>query len=356
MDTNEDSENESKYETNMLILTHGTIISKTRVFTSVDSVVPTKPDLEDFWNIEAIGVTDLVNESNDEIAVKNFKETVKFENGMYQVTWPWKEESPDLPPNRELAISRLKQNVARMTNKPDVLKKYNEVIQEQLSKGVIEKVDQKDKDGLLHYIPHHAVITPQKATTKLRIVYDASAKTKLENKSLNECLYRGSVMLRDLSGLLMRFRLYKVALVTDIEKAFLQIGLQQSERDVTRFLWLKDCDKPYIGRENIQEYRFCRVPFGIISSPFLLGATIENHLDHYQNDIALKIKDDIYVDNIITGTDSMLEATELYSVSRNIFKDASMNMRQWASNNTEVAAFIPEEDKDVNETIKVLGH
>ncbi|XP_053390171.1 uncharacterized protein LOC123560839 [Mercenaria mercenaria] len=232
---------------------------------------------------------------------------------MYFVTWPWKEENPELPENRHLAFSRLKSNIARMKNKPEILEKYNTVIQEQLSKGVIEKVDNNTKNGTIHYIPHHAVITPQKTTTKLRVVYDASAKVRKENKSLNECLYRGPVILSDLCGLLMRFRLHKVAVVSDIEKAFLQIGLQENQRDVTRFLWIRDIKRPFVNKENVQEYRFCRVPFGVISSPFLLGATIESHLESYNNSIANKIKDDIYVDNVITGTDTWQEALDLYS-------------------------------------------
>jgi hypothetical protein len=93
-----------------------------------------------------------------------------YQNKIYQVTWPWKEKSQDLPQNRGLAMSRLKSNVARLKNKPDVLNKYNKVIQDQLNKGVIEKVDKNVQDGPIHYIPHHAVVTPQKSTTKLRIV------------------------------------------------------------------------------------------------------------------------------------------------------------------------------------------
>ena len=119
----------------------------------------------------------------------------------------------------------------------------------------------------------------KKTTTKFRVVYDASAKTKKENKSLNECLYTGPVLLNDLCALLMRFRLNLVARVADIEKVFLQIGLQPCQRDVTRFLWLKDCDKARLDNVNIQEYRFCRVPLGVTSNPFLLGATIESHLE-----------------------------------------------------------------------------
>ena len=118
-----------------------------------------------------------------------------------------------------------------------MLKMYDNVIKDQLNKEVIESVDDNSIQGKLkHYIPHHAVVTPNKNTTKLRIVYDVSAKTKKGNLSLNECLYRGPVILENLCALLIRFRLHKVVLVADIEKAFLQVGLQEKDRDVTRFL------------------------------------------------------------------------------------------------------------------------
>ena len=74
-----------------------------RFFTSIDDAVPNKPELEDFWNIESIGVTDKPNVKNDKVAMETFKNTLKFEDERYQVTWPWKTENPDLPQNRQLA-------------------------------------------------------------------------------------------------------------------------------------------------------------------------------------------------------------------------------------------------------------
>ena len=105
----------------------------------------------------------------------------------------------------------------------------------------------------------------------------------------------------DLCEILMGFRLHRVVVVADIETAFLQLCLQPTDRDVTRLIWLKGCEKPVICEENIQEFRFSRVPFGVISSPFLLRATIASHLDSFKSEVAQRIKRDIYVYNLITG-------------------------------------------------------
>ena len=92
-------------------------------------------------------------------------------------------------------------------------------------------------------------------------------KRRKENLSMNECLYRGPVILKDLCGMLLRFRMKRIGIIDDIEKAFLQIALQPKERNVTRFLWLKDTKHP-VSRKNLVTYRFTRIPSGIISSPF----------------------------------------------------------------------------------------
>jgi len=204
-------------------------------------------------------------------------------------------------------------------------------------------MNSEHEDHMTHYIPHHAVVDATKPTTKVRIVYDASAKPKSDNKSLNECLYRGPVMLKDLCGLLLRFRIPK--LVADIGKAFLQLGLQNEDRNVTRFFWIKDKTMPVFDIKNVQIYRFCRVPFGIISSPFLLAATIDLHLQKYRNPVAEKIRDNIYVDNLLTGTHTKDKLKELYRESKEIFSDASMNHRDWCSNSVEFMSEIPQQDR-----------
>ncbi|XP_073965185.1 uncharacterized protein [Choristoneura fumiferana] len=116
-----------------------------------------------------------------------------------------------------------------------MLQEYDDILKEQLDGNVIEIVEPHNSDILhpVHYLAHHIVKGEGK---RGRIVYDASIRGS-GKKSLNECLYSGPSMLEDLTALLLKFRTKRVAIVADVEKAFLQIGLQEKDRDVTRFLW-----------------------------------------------------------------------------------------------------------------------
>ena len=154
--------------------------------------------------------------------------------------------------------------------------------------------------GKTHYLPHHPVIRRDKETTKLRVVDDASAKMN-GHPSLNDCLYSGPSLLPSIADVLMRFRFHKVALVADIEKAFLMVSISPSDRDALRFIWLDD-----IHKDNPKEvvYRFCRVVFGVTSSPFLLNATIKQHLQKYANgnpELVKALLNSLYVDDMTSG-------------------------------------------------------
>ena len=322
---------------------------------SVNVSITKNPTLEMFWNLETIGIRDPVGAESDDDALMRFGETIRYENGRYQVTWPWKSDDISLPDNYQVAEDRMKSLVRRLQTDSKLLHRYDETLKQQLEQGVIELIDPGEESKFRqHYLPHHPIVTPGKSTTKLRIVYDASSKAKRELNSLNDCLFRGPVILPDLCGLLLRFRLYPIVIVADIEKAFLQLGIQTCDRDVTRFLWLKDINKLDI-RDNLATYRFCRVPFGLICSPFLLGATIQLHLEKENTPLALHILTNIYVDNVLIGLDSGKGCSGIYKEAKLLFQKAAMNLREWNSNCVEFLRSLPIGERTSSRTTKVLG-
>uniref|UniRef100_A0A915EEP5 Reverse transcriptase n=1 Tax=Ditylenchus dipsaci TaxID=166011 RepID=A0A915EEP5_9BILA len=139
--------------------------------------------------------------------------------------------------------------------------------------------------------------------------------------------------------------------------------LAEEDRDSTRFLWLKDYQKPP-SPDNICIYRYTRVVFGVNASPFLLSATINHHLHNYPVPLAQEIEENTYVDNVFMPASTVEEALKKYTKSKEIFSAAQMKLRDFISNNSEVNSKFEEEDRmnmqsyesgTPKEVVKVLG-
>ena len=221
---------------------------------------PLVDQMKKFWELESIGVL-----PNEGTVHDKFLDTIRLHDGRYEVSLPWKEQHSLLPDNYALAVSRLSSVLKRLKGNPKLFAEYNRIIGEQSSQGIISDVDPHApvQVGRLHYLPHHPVVREDKQTTKVRIVYDASAKST--GPSLNDCLHAGPSLISEIPDVLMRFRYHRVALVADIEKTFLMVQVAEADRDVLRFLWIDD---PTSADPNIVVKRFNRVVFGITSSPF----------------------------------------------------------------------------------------
>ena len=86
------------------------------------------------------------------------------------------------------------------------------------------------------YLPMHAVRKEHSTTTKIRAVFDASAKSST-GVSLNDTLLVGPTVHSPLIDVLLRFRLHRVALTTDVSKMYRAVELIPPDRDLHRFVW-----------------------------------------------------------------------------------------------------------------------
>ena len=145
--------------------------------------------------------------------------------------------------NFSIAKKRFISLYKRLSRDPDRLIIYDNIIKTQESDEVIESVDKSylSLPNSRHYIPHRVVIREDRETTKMRIVYDASAKKF--GPSLNDCLEIGPSLLPKLFNILIRFRSFRYGITSDIRSAFLNITIKDSDRNHLRFLWVDDVNK-----------------------------------------------------------------------------------------------------------------
>lgn len=107
---------------------------------------------------------------------------------------------------------------------------------------------------------------------------NATVKAKRDGKSLNHYLHQDPATLEGLWSSLLCFRIRKIGLIADITKQFCQIGWQENDKVVTRFLWLRDMKKNTI-QSNVERYRLTEYPLGLNLRLLLLGGTVHHHLE-----------------------------------------------------------------------------
>ena len=298
-------------------------------------------DYEELCKLDVLGLRD-VAEHDQSMVYEEFKEKLtRSQEGWYETTLPWKANHSPLPSNKEGSLKRLK-NLTRKLQREDLTDEYDGIIQEQLTEGVIEKAPPVSQPEKEFYIPHKCVIRKSAETTKMRIVYDASARATPNSPSLNDCLYSGPPLQNRLWDVLVQQRAYPVVLAGDIQKAFLQIRIHESERDALRFHWQTDCTS------EVETYRFTRVLFGLAPSPFLLGGVLEYHFDTWAQrypEEAERLRRSFYVDDLLTGGQNVQQTKARKEIAQEIMSDATFKLHKWHSNCPEL-----EEDSRQQET------
>ena len=284
-------------------------------------------DYEELCRLDVLGLVDTPQHDQGEV-YREFREQLsRSETGWYEAALPWKGNHPQLPSNEHGSLRRL-ENLKQKLKRTGVEQAYSEIIEEQKAEGIVETADQPAQ-GVEFYIPHKPVIREEAASTKVCVVYDASAKAHPNAVSLNECLYPGPPLQNKLWNVLVRSRTHPVALVGDLKKAFMQVRIREADRDALRFHWRQG------EHSNIETLRFTRALFGLAPSPFLLGGVIEYHLDTCEErepHAVAELRRSLYVDDLLSGGATVEETKELKEQAIEIFEDATFTLHKWQSN------------------------
>ncbi|EGT58285.1 hypothetical protein CAEBREN_32653 [Caenorhabditis brenneri] len=316
---------------------------------------PIETSLEQYFEINNIGITGEESDPTNEELMEDFLKNVKInpESNRIVVPLPWKNgQREKLANNKEVAFCRLRQLYSSSQKKND----WNHIIDifvKMEENDIIEDVYNDPNVGYYH--PYGIVYNKSSNTTKRRAVFDASSK-KSGEISLNNALHQGPSFIPEIPGTLLRMRVGKYVMSSDIEKAFHAVEINENDRDALRFFWLKDPTKPPTN-ENLRIMKFKRLPFGVNCSPYLLSMAILYGIRQAgaPEEIIKAIEKMCYVDNLFILTDDKEKLPQMYTDIKYYFQKIGMNIREFSVNYPET--FLKEEDKAKNlDNVKILGY
>ena len=285
---------------------------------------------------------DRVLTQEEQMVEDHFESTHTYdkEEKRYTVRLPMKNSTQQLGDSRGQALSRAKANERSLLRR-NCYPQYQEVIQKYLDAGhaILLTPEELAQPITAYYMPVHAVFKQSSSTTKLRAVFDASAKTTTQ-VSLNELMAVGPTLQPALDQTLLRFRTYSVALSGDISQMYREVLLHSEDRHLHRFIWRPGGDQPW------QDCQMTRVTFGVAASPYLAVKVLLQAAKDFAASLPeakLHLEKSFYVDDFLGGAATPEEAMVLYHDLRAVLEQAGFHLKKWRSSSSKVLDQIPEE-------------
>ncbi|XP_058457048.1 uncharacterized protein LOC131434397 [Malaya genurostris] len=301
--------------------------------------------LERFWKCEDVGLE--TNYSPEETRCENYflQTTQRDASGRYIVSYPRIDELlTKLGESKAIAERRFLQLERRLGRDVELQRQYKAFMLEYETLGHMRLVSQEEKADITRcYLPHHPVVKNESTTTKVRVVFDASAKTA-SNLSLNDSLCVGPTIQEDLRSIILRSRTRQIMLVADIEKMFRQVEVCPQDRPLQSILWRTSANDP------LSTYELATVTYGTKPAPFLATRTLVQLASDEETRFPLAataVREDFYMDDAITGADDANTAKELRIQLQSMLELGGFKLRKFASNCETVLSGLPKEDLSI---------
>ncbi|KZC14872.1 hypothetical protein WN55_07552 [Dufourea novaeangliae] len=232
----------------------------------------------------------------------------------------------DLGESYTIALKRFLALERQLDRNTEIMEQYSQFLKEYQELGHMTPTNTHLRDG--YFLPHHAVTKAESLTTKIRVVFDASAKSNT-GISLNDTLMVGPTIQDDLFSLVSRFRTHRFVFTADIAKMYRQIELSADHRKYHKILWREHRNHP------IQTFILNTVTYGTASAPFLATRTLQQLAEDEGSSFPLAahaLQNDFYVDDMLTGAPTFTQAEILRDQLINLTEKGGFQLRQWASN------------------------
>uniref|UniRef100_A0A8D8SYY4 Peptidase A2 domain-containing protein n=1 Tax=Cacopsylla melanoneura TaxID=428564 RepID=A0A8D8SYY4_9HEMI len=297
--------------------------------------------LKRFWELKELpAVKHLSQEEKD--CEMHFAQNVSREpDGRYMIKLPFKSNVQELGESKARAVARLRTLEKGLNQCQSNKQQYFDFMKENSDLGHMGKVS--NTIDWTENLPHHSVIRESSTTTRLRVVFHGSAKSTNGN-SMNNLLMVGPGLQESIFSLLIRFRKYKVVLKADCEKMYRQIWIHPDDRKFQKIVWYNNDDDT-----SLAEYELNTLTYGTSCAPYIavkcLMQLARDEKSKFPKAAEVTEKD-FFMDDLVSGGDSVEEAVQLYRDLTDMFQSAGFNLRKWSSNEDRVLAEIPEENRD----------
>lgn len=319
---------------------------------SISDSEPLDSTLKKFWELEELPSIRHLSPDDTEAETFYTRTTTRLPSGRFMVKLPFRTPFPLLGDSKAIAMQRLKALEIRLQRNNDLRQQYSEFMRDYLTSGHMELIPPDElHTPYQYYIPHHCVLKPDSQTTKLRVVFNASATTST-GASLNESMYTGPKLQPDIQLVLLRARLWKYLFVADIKQMYRQILVDPMDRNYQRILWR------FTDTAPVSEYRLCTITYGTSAAPFQALRTIRElaTVDGASWPIAASVLlRDTFVDDILTGSNSEDDALECQTQLVTLCSQAQFELRKWASNSNRILRAVTDDARAMSPSV-LIGH
>ncbi|XP_059221391.1 uncharacterized protein LOC131996003 [Stomoxys calcitrans] len=302
--------------------------------------------LRKFWEQEEVPMAPPLCEEDQFCEEFYSKTTTRSPDGRYIVRLPFKAEFSDslsLGSSRFLALAQYNRMETKLSDDPELNTEYNSVLSEYLSLGHAEETSSQEINcyGKYNsfYLPHHAVIRPEHKSTKVRVVFNASRKSK-SGYSLNDVLHTGPTLQTDLTSVILGWRRYRYVFCGDIQKMYRQIWLHPIDRAYQRILFRPDPTGP------VKDFELKTVTFGLNCAPFLAIRTLLKLAADSENkfpNVAETLRKETYVDDILSGGFSIEDTIQAQGDIISVLAQAGFPLVKLTANDPQLLANLPPE-------------
>lgn len=243
--------------------------------------------------------------------------------GRYMVRLPVRNDHQPLGSNREVASRRFYSLERKFARDPKLSESYHAFMEEYSS--MLHMSPAEHPAG--YVIPHHAVWQQRPEGSKLRTVFDGSCPSSTST-CLNDIFFSGPKLQSDLPSILIRFRLYRIPLCADIVKMYRQVLVHPLDRHLQHIFWRNS------PGDELKEYTLNTVTYGLKPSAFLAMRAIRQLLKDEGGAFPLaasRVESSMYVDDLVTGADSIEEFKTLHSQLCALFTKGCFPLGKWAS-------------------------